>query len=67
MTAKVYIVTTDDKITQIGGTWWDIGDAAGDIDGGDFWSGVHEKFPGGLTLKEIRIIPDESVYMELGD
>lgn len=65
MTAKVFIVVEgkSDPI-QVGGTWWDIGDAASDIDGGDFWGDVRRIFPKGCVLREIRIVPDEPEIVE---
>lgn len=60
MTVKVFIVTTKQTAPiQIGGLWQSVGDAAGDIDGGDFWSEVQDRFPRGVKLKQILIIPEK--------
>jgi len=60
MSVKIFIVTTTDpEPIQIGGKWFAIDDAASDIRGGDFWGDVQEKFPDGVQVKEIRIIPDK--------
>lgn len=50
MSVKIIIVTADDKTHQIGGNWMTIDDAAGDVNGGDFWSDVGDKFPAGVNL-----------------
>lgn len=59
MTAKVFVVTTDDKTIQIGGTWMSIGDAASDINGGDFWREARKHITKGAQITQIRIVPDE--------
>lgn len=61
MSVKIIIVTADDKTHQIGGNWMTINDAAGDVNGGDFWSDVGDKFPAGVTIKEIRLVPDSPI------
>ena len=64
MTAKIFVVTTDERVIQIGGTWWGITDAASDINGGDFYRDLKEQFPVGAVLKEIRIVPDQPEPLE---
>jgi hypothetical protein len=64
MSCTVKILTSTDEIMQIGGLWQTIGDAAGDIDGGDFWSLLHDRFQDGVTIKEIRIVPEEPCVVE---
>lgn len=62
MSCKVFVVPTHQNTpVQIGGTWFDIGDASGDIDGGDFWANVGKAFPNGVAIKEIRIVPDRPI------
>ncbi len=56
---KISVVTDKGEVLPVSeANYYDVGDAAGDIDGGDFWSYVREEHPG-VKVKEIRIILDE--------
>lgn len=68
MTAKVFVTTTAGSVHQVGGTWWDVEDAASDIQGGDFWSEVEKLFPdGGVSIAKIEIVPDQPIELKWGE
>jgi hypothetical protein len=57
MSVKVLAVVEGESApVQIGGNWMSVGDAASDINGGDFWRNLWDRFPNGYSLKEIRIV-----------
>src|SRR6185369_7486640 len=61
MPVNITVVTDDGKVLPIKTCRYSgVGDAAGDIDGGDFWGVVTEEYPG-IKVKEIRLILDKVV------
>jgi len=64
--AKISVVTVDGDVLPVReANYFDIGDASGDIDGGDFWSYVQSEHPG-IVVKELRIILSEREYVLVG-
>lgn len=62
---RIVAVTTEDELLEIIGgkngnpiRYSDVGDAAGDLDGGDYLSWLCEQHPGKL-VKEFRIVLDK--------
>lgn len=57
----VVLVEGESEPAQVGGNWLTLGDAAGDIDGGDFWHDVLYRYPNGCNIIEIRLVPDKPI------
>lgn len=54
----------NETLVQVGGNWFDIGDAASDINGGDFWEDARKACPPNAVIKDIRIVPDDPIEID---
>lgn len=64
---KISVVDDKGQVTPIkGANYHDVGDAAGDIDGGDFFSMVKDQF-GEIKIVEIRILLEKPIEFKNDD